>query len=327
MKIDMHSHIIPKEVVAFIRNEGYKYGAAIRVKEEREWIEHQQGYVYPLLPHFYDEVQKLRDMDHMNIDFTVLSPAPPMFMYWIDSAVAARFARLVNQGTSDFVSADTQHFLGFATIPMQDPMTAIKELEYAGKLPGLCGVEIGTTIEGKSLDHPSFEPFFTLCEELNWPVFLHPYYVGDKAGLSKYYLTNLMGNPLDTAFGAASLIFGGVLDRHPKLRVLLAHGGGYLPYQIGRLDHGYSVRQESKTCAEKPSAYLQRFFYDCITFNTQALAFLLQLIGPDRVVLGTDYPFDMAELNPIGRLQEASIHDQLLFDKVTNQNALSLLER
>lgn len=322
--IDVHSHILPENIVNLIRTYGAKYGANIQKRASMEWVVHEQGYTYPLFRKFYDAEQKLQDMDEMGIDFTVLSPAPPMFMYWIEEDISAAFARMVNEGTSEFVSMNRQKFVGLATVPLQNPTVAVEVLREAARLPGLCGVEIGTTIEGKTLDEESYDPFFAVCEELDWPVFLHPYYVGDKAGMSKYYLTNLIGNPLDTAIGAASLIFGGVLDRHPKLRVLLAHGGGYLPYQIGRLDHGYKVRMESKTCEQNPSAYLSRFYYDGITFNSEALSFLIKQVGQDRVVIGTDYPFDMAESHPLELLNQVAELDPTSGRKIREMNPLRL---
>lgn len=325
IKIDVHSHIIPNNILDLIRDQGHGFDTEIQNRSGQNWVVHKQGYQYPLLREFYDADQKLYDMESMGIDFTVLSPAPPMFMYWIDSNLAATFAREVNEGSSSFVESNPNQFLSFATIPLQDPKAAIKEIEYAFSLPGLCGVEIGTTIEGQTLDDLRFDDFFSLCEQLDWPIFLHPYYVGDKSGLSNYYLTNLIGNPLDTTLAAASLIFGKVLDNHPNLRILLAHGGGYLPYQIGRLDHGYEVRKESSTCAQKPSKYLNQFFYDSVTFEGQSLSYLIQTSGDTQVVLGTDYPFDMGENDPVGLLSTAIQHNDTLMNQITHNNACSFL--
>lgn len=322
--IDVHSHILPESVVNLIRKEGSKYGASVQMRGSAEWVVHEQGYTYPLFRKFYDAEEKLLDMNDMGIDFSILSPAPPMFMYWINDELSTTFARLVNEGTSRFVSANQQRFRGLATVPLQNPTAAVEVLHEAAQLTGLCGVEIGTTVEGKTLDDESYDTFFTACETLDWPVFLHPYYVGDKTGLSKYYLTNLIGNPLDTAVGAASLIFGGVLDRHPKLRVLLAHGGGYFPYQIGRLDHGYTVREESKTIPQNPSSYLRRFYYDEITFNSKALSFLIQQVGADRVVIGTDYPFDMAESQPLDLLNQVPELELSSLKRIKELNPLQL---
>ncbi|WP_035462159.1 amidohydrolase family protein [Alicyclobacillus macrosporangiidus] len=324
MNIDLHSHIIPSNVVHEIRNRGHVFGAELQIRNGQEWVVHKQGYQYPLHPHFYDHDAKVESMNNMDVDFTVMSPAPPLFMYWIEPEVAAKMARMVNQGASEFVQAHKKRFRALATVPMQDPKKAVEELEYASHLPGLCGVEIGTTIEGTSLDDPRYDSFFSACQALNWPIFLHPYYVGDKQGMSSYYWTNLIGNPLDTTMAAAALIFGGVLDRYPNLRVLLAHGGGYLPYQIGRLNHGYKVRSESRTCRHKPMAYLQRFYYDTITFDPKALSFLLDMVGSANVVLGTDYPFDMGEDNPVGMLRSAT-EDEQTVHQVTCENALNFL--
>lgn len=324
IKIDTHSHIIPNNIIHLIKHQGDRWDAEIQSKDGQPWVIHKQGYQYPLLSQFHDPSKKQSDMAAMGIDFTVLSPAPPLFMYWIDPEDGASIARQVNEGCSEFVQNNPMRFRSLATVPMQKPELAVKELEYAKALPGLCGVEIGTSIEGRTLDDPVFGDFFSLCEELGWPIFLHPYYVGDKKGFSNYYLTNLIGNPLDTTLGAASLIFGGILDRHPKLRILLAHGGGYLPYQIGRLDHGYDVRKESRTCEQKPSAYLPRLFYDSITFNSHSLSFLIQMVGDKQVVLGTDYPFDMGETDPVNMLDTAVASNEVVHHQVSYTNARSL---
>lgn len=324
IKVDVHSHIIPDNIIHKIQHHGERLDAEIQLKNGQRWIVHKQGYQYPLLPQFYDPSKKHTDMETMGIDFTILSPAPPLFMYWINPEVGASIAREVNEGCSEFVQNHPEKFRSLATVPLQKPELAIKELEYAKTLPGLCGVEIGTSVEGLLLDDPAFGDFFSFCEELDWPIFLHPYYVGDKKGFKDYYLTNLIGNPLDTTLGASSLIFGGILDKHPKLRFLLAHGGGYLPYQIGRLNHGYDVREESRTCEQKPSHYLSRFFYDSITFNSESLSFLIQMVGQNKVVLGTDYPFDMGETNPVKMLDTAVKSQDVVIHQVSHANAISL---
>jgi aminocarboxymuconate-semialdehyde decarboxylase len=316
MAIDVHHHIIPESVVNLIRNGDTRFQAEIQMRDQQEWIVHKQGYAYPLLDKFYDAAAKRQDMSAANLDFVVLSPAPPMFYYWLHPDSAIGISRLVNDGVAEFVAENRQSFQAMATVPMQDPVLAIKELERVKDLYDIRAVEIGTSIEGVNLDDPKFLPFFEAAESFGVTIFLHPYYVGDKSGLSRYYFTNLIGNPLDTAIAAGSLIFGGIFDRFPDLKVLLAHGGGYFPYQIGRLNKGYQERKESRTCKEQPSFYLDRFYYDTLTFYPKSLEFLVQLVGDQHVLLGSDYPFDM------GTMQPGHIIDECDFTNETKQKIL-----
>ena len=181
-----------------------------------------------------------------------------------------------------------------ATLPMQDPAAAVTELRRTVAGLGMRGAEIGPDVAGTPLDDPGPRTVLAAAADLGVPLILHPYYVGASPGLADFYLTNLIGNPLATTVGAARLIFSGALDELPALRLVLTHGGGYLPYQIGRLDHGYRVRPESRGCAQAPSAYLPRFWFDTVTHAPGPLRFLTELVGADHVVYGTDYPFDMA---------------------------------
>jgi aminocarboxymuconate-semialdehyde decarboxylase len=305
--IDTHHHIIPKSIVDLIRKGDPRFQAEIQIRNGQEWIVHQQGYAYPLFDKFYDVEAKLSDMRDANLDAVVLSPAPPMFYYWLDANKAADISRMVNDGTAQFIAENKQSFAGMATVPMQDPKLAVKELERVKDQYGISSVEIGTSIEGANLDDPQFLAFFEAADALDMTLFLHPYYVGDKSGLSRYYFTNLIGNPLDTAIAAGSLIFGGILDRFTNLKVMLAHGGGYFPYQIGRMDKGYQERKESRTCNEKPSSYLNRFYFDTLTFYPKSLEFLVDLVGEEQIVLGSDYPFDMGTLDPCQIVNECDL--------------------
>jgi aminocarboxymuconate-semialdehyde decarboxylase len=188
-------------------------------------------------------------------------------------------------------------------VPMQHPDAAVAELERVVRDYGFKAVEIGTSIEGAPLAQERFRPVLRRASELGVFVFAHPYYVGSKAGLESYYLTNLLGNPLDTAVCVANLMFSGVLDELPQLKVLLAHGGGFLPYQIGRMVHGHRVRPETRArTATDPRALLRRFYFDSLVFEPQALRYLIDLVGADRIVLGTDAPFDMADEDPAATL-------------------------
>ncbi|PLR79799.1 amidohydrolase [Bacillus canaveralius] len=325
MIIDTHHHIIPKTIVDSIRKGDSRFQAEIQVRDGQEWIVHRQGYAYPLFNKFYDANAKQEDMKAANLDLLVLSPAPPMFCYWLDTTVAIETSRMVNDGTAEFIAANRQLFTGMATVPLQEPELAVKELERVVDQLQFRAVEIGTSIEGTNLDDPKFLPFFEAAEALGVTLFLHPYYVGDKSGLSKYYFTNLIGNPLDTAVAASSLIFGGILDRFPDLKVMLAHGGGFFPYQIGRLDKGYEERKESRTCKEKPSSYLNRFYFDTLTFYPESLAFLVSLVGAKRVVLGSDYPFDMGTFHPAGIVEQCSLSSGVK-ESIYQHNAFDLFK-
>ncbi len=323
MIIDTHHHIIPEPVIQRIRTGDPRFEAEIQVRNGQEWIVHRQGYAYPLFDKFYDSGAKLRDMKAANLDMVILSPAPPMFCYWLDASTANDIARLVNDGTAEMAARHPSSFKAMATVPMQEPKLAIKELQRVKEQYGMQAVELGTSIEGVNLDDPSFLPFFEAAESLGCTLFLHPYYVGDKSGLSRYYFTNLIGNPLDTAVAASSLIFGGVLDRFPRLKIMLAHGGGYFPYQIGRLNKGYEERRESRTCQEQPSHYLNRFYYDTLTFHAKSLEFLVELVGDRNVVLGSDYPFDMGTLTPCDLVNECRFSEETK-QKIWHENAGTL---
>jgi aminocarboxymuconate-semialdehyde decarboxylase len=232
-------------------------------------------------------------MDERGIDHAVLSIAPTMFLYWLDPAEGADLCRAVNDSLARFAAGLAERITAVATLPMQDPDAAVKELHRAVGELGLRGAEIGPNVEDTFLDHPTVRPVLHAAEALGVPLIVHPYSVGPRPGLEDFYLTNLIGNPLATTVCAARLILGGTLDELADLRLVLMHGGGYLPYQVGRLDHGHRVRPEAKACQRPPSAYLARFTYDTILHAPGPLRFLVDQVGADRVAYGTDFPFDM----------------------------------
>ena len=311
--IDMHSHYIPKIFIDEIEGkDNNKFQAKIIKKHGQKFISHDQGYTYPCLPEFYDRSVKLEKMSQSNVDITVLSSAPPLFYYWADKDLAIYMAQMVNDELLNFVNEMPDKFRMMATVPMGDPESAAKELErIVSKSKGLARfVQIGTTIEGKLLDNKEFEPFFSKAEDLDITVFLHPYYVGDKPGLENYYLTNLVGNPYDTTIAAVNLMFSGFMEKYPKLKICLAHGGGYLPYQIGRLQHGYQVREEPKlNGASEPSKTISRFYFDTITFEKKAVEYLVNLVGSEKVMLGSDFPFDMGDEKGVEMVKSMNINE------------------
>ncbi len=302
-RIDLHSHVIPQRVVDAIAAEPAAFRARLDGAAGTRKVVHEQGYIYPLFGEFHDPDAKLESMDRKGIDISAISPAPPMFYYWADADLALRVAGLVNDGIADMVATHPARLRGMASVPMQHPDAAIAELERVVREYGFKAIEIGTSIEGVQIAEPRFRPLLKRAAELGVFIFAHPYYVGSKSGLENYYLTNLIGNPLDTTVMVANLMFSGTLDELPELRFLLAHGGGFTPYQIGRLVHGHKVRSEtSRISGTDPKTLLKRFYFDSLVFDPQALRALIDLVGADHVAIGTDAPFDMADEAPLATI-------------------------
>jgi aminocarboxymuconate-semialdehyde decarboxylase len=298
--IDVHSHAIPASVVEAMEADPTRFMARIEVGSESRRVVHDQGYAYPLFEEFTNPTAKLSAMDRKGIDLSVLSPPPPLFYYWADPEKGSDIARQVNDGIAEFVATNLERFRGMATVPMQDAEKAVEELERAVAEHGFRAVEIGTSVEGRQLTEEAFRPVLERASELGVLVLTHPYYVGAKEGLRNYYLTNLIGNPYDSTLMVANLMFGGVLDELPDLKICVAHGGGFAPYQIGRLEHGYKVRPETRARSKTPPGeLLRRLFFDTLTFNPLSLRYLVDLVGREQVVLGTDAPFDMGDEDPL----------------------------
>jgi aminocarboxymuconate-semialdehyde decarboxylase len=299
MIIDLHAHYVPQGFLEAIEKEGAPNGATLRRDSEGPTILVGGRPYGPITRHYYETKPRLADMDKAGVDLQVLSLNPPM-VYWADAALGTRLARLYNDELAATVAGCPDRLAGLATVPLQDVPAAAAELERAVRELGLRGVYIGSNVCGKDLDHPDLLPFFAEAEALGAPIFIHPIDILGVERLRAYYLHNGLGNPFDTAVAAARLIFGGVLDRFPRLRVCLAHAGGALPFLIGRLDRVYRVRAEAReNIHRRPTAYLRRFYFDTITHHDPALQYLVALVGADRVALGTDYRFDMGTLDPV----------------------------
>jgi aminocarboxymuconate-semialdehyde decarboxylase len=263
-------------------------------------------------------------MDAAGIDLAVLSCPPTLFLYWTDPATAADAARVVNDGIAAMVAQVPDRFAGVASLPLQDPRAAGGELRRAICQLGLKGAQVGPHAEGMPLDDDRLRPVLQTAVDLGVPLIVHPYYVGSTPSLDDFYLTNLQGNPWQTAVCASRLILSGALDALPTLDVALVHGGGHLPYQIGRLDHGYRVRPEAQRPVLAPSSYLRRFHYDTLLYRPEATRWLIDQVGADRVLYGTDMPFDM---------DGGSLHRQLgeglaenMVAAVAHQNAERLID-
>ncbi|HEY0338469.1 MAG TPA: amidohydrolase family protein, partial [Burkholderiales bacterium] len=256
------------------------------------------------IPEFYDAEAKLESMDRKGLTLSVISPGPQSFFYNLkDADLALKTARLVNDGVARMVAHKPDRLRGMATLPMQHPDAAIVELERVVKDYGFKAVEIGTAIGEEELAESKFRPVLRRMQELKLVVFAHPNTQGSGGRLDCYYLTNLIGNPLDTTIMVGKLMFSGALDELKELRFLLAHGGGFLPYQIGRFEHGHTVRPDTAAATQaKPLQMFKQFYFDALTHHRQAIRHLIDMVGSERVVIGTDSPFDMGEEQPTERL-------------------------
>jgi aminocarboxymuconate-semialdehyde decarboxylase len=300
--VDIHAHYLPRFFV-----EEARAGDVFGMRVDGDKLFHPEGWGFPVHPTFNDLEAKLEEMDTFEIDISIMSGAPPLFFYNEPADEVVDFTRRVNDSLAEWVAED-ERLYAIAGLPLQDPDAATAELERAVEELGMLGAHIGTNCESTPLDAPEYDALFSKAEELGVPLVIHPYYVGPKPGLGDWYLVNSMGNPLDTTIATVRLIHSGALDRHPDLRIALMHGGGFLPYQIGRFDHAYDVRQEPKANIDRrPSEYLERFWMDTITHADRPLEFLRDLIGPERLVLGTDLPFDMADAEPVERLRRVGV--------------------
>lgn len=320
--IDVHSHILPGGVVDVVRHGRGPDGMRIERDGETEWMVHRQGFRYPLSAALSSSEGKLGEMDELGIDIAVLSAAPTLFLYWLDASEYADLSRHINEELLAMARGSDGRLVPVANLPMQDPKLARDELEWAHR-QGMGGAMIGPHVDGQPLDHDQYDEVLRVADRLGFPLVLHPYYVGARTGLEDYYLTNVVGNPLDTTVAAARLMLSGALDRNAQLRFLLLHGGGFLPYQIGRLDRAHQVREESRCCAVAPSGYLRRFFYDTLTHDPDALAFLIGQVGSDRVAYGTDAPFDMGGGSLVEQLGEIGL-DATAEERVRGDNAKTL---
>jgi aminocarboxymuconate-semialdehyde decarboxylase len=254
----------------------------------------------------WDPRRRLEDCDRFGVAMQVLSTVPVMFSYWARPEHGYDLARLLNDHLASVVREYPQRFAGLGTLPMQAPDLAIAELERCVHDLGLRGVEIGSHVNGLNLDHPSLFPIFQEAERLGAAVFVHPWDMMARERMAKYWLGWLVGMPAETALAICSVLFGGVLERLPRLRIAFAHGGGSFPGTIGRIEHGFQCRPD--LCAvenpRSPRDYLGQFYLDSLVHDADALRHLIRLVGPQRVALGSDYPFPLGEQEP-GRLIES----------------------
>ena len=306
--IDAHGHLLVPEANALA--EGHPREAADAAAERDSFsaasVAANQAQIRRVWPQLTSVERRLADLDAIGVDIQVVGPMP-MHRYWAGRGLAVKLTTVINEAVAAHCAAGAGRLYGLGTLPLQHPAIAVRELDRAVTELGLTGVSVSTNVDGRELADPAFDPVWEAAAALGAVVFIHPWGCSLGTRLGAHFLGNTFGQPAETALALSHLIFGGTLDRHPRLKLLAAHGGGFLPTYSGRSDHAWAHRPDARGCAEPPSAYLRRIWYDALVYTPQALRHLVEAAGADKVVLGTDYPFDMGVTDPVERAAAAGL--------------------
>jgi len=326
LKVDIHCHYLNQDVaakVAHLNPAQYEPSVCFANTMTREVNVKQMKDRGPMLS---DIAVRLKHMDRMGIDVQAVSPAPNQTYYWTDPGMGQELARAVNERIAEIAAIWPDRFVGLGTVPLQDPGLAVAELEFAMKTLGLKGVEINPSVNGRELTRSGLDRFFAAAERLGAVIFMHPIGFTDGGRLMDHYFNNVIGNPLETTVATAHLIFDGMMEKHPKLKVVLPHAGGYLAHYWARMDHAWRARPDCRTVLrKKPSASLEKFYFDTIAFDPGMLGHMIERFGADHVLLGTDYPYDMGVEDPVGFINKVKKLSAKERQKVMGGNAARLL--
>ncbi len=326
LKIDMHTHILPERLPRFADRFGY--GDFIHLEHHapgRAWMMKGEERFREVLSNSWDAEERIREYAGHQTRVQVVCTVPVMFSYWAKGPDCLELSRFLNDHIAQLCADYTENYLGLGTIPMQDAGLAIRELERCREI-GLRGVQIGSNINGLNLSEPVFYPIFEAFQELGMALFVHPWNMMGFREMQRYWLPWLVGMPAETARAVCSMIFGGVLERLPRLRVCFAHAGGSFFPTIGRIQHGFDCRPDLVAVDNPvpPSEYLGRFWVDCITHDPKLLRYILDLAGEDKVCLGSDYPFPLGDLEIGAFIEEMGLKDEVKA-KIYAENALGWL--
>jgi aminocarboxymuconate-semialdehyde decarboxylase len=328
MKIDVHTHILPENWPDL--RERYGYGGWVR-------LEHFGGCRARMMvdDRVFREIEdncwnpdtRIRECDHVGVDVQVLSTVPVMFSYWAKPEHALDLSRYLNDHIAEVVARHPTRYIGLGTVPMQEPEMAIQEMERCVKELGLPGIEIGSHINNWNLDEEDLNEFYAAAEELDCALFVHPWDMMGKERMPRYWLPWLVGMPAETTLAICSVIFGGVLDRHPKLKFCFAHGGGSFPMTIGRIEHGFHVRPDlvQLHITREPRDYLCQLYFDSLVHDPEVLRYMIGLCTAEKIALGSDYPFPLGEHHPGKMIEEMSDLSPATRDRLLAGTALEWL--
>ena len=325
--IDIHCHLLTEKAEQMVADAGLTMDWQPRHQFANELTrEVNREQARRTRVQFTSVEKRLEDMDLMGIDIQAVTPSPAQTFYSVPAELGIATARIINDNIADICGKHPDRFVGLGTVPFQAPELAVGELDRLHKSLGLRGIEIATNVAGADLSEPRFRPIFQRAEELGLVLFMHPTGFPEASRFRDHYFTNIIGNPLDTTVAVHHLIFGGVLQDCPNLKLVLSHGGGYLPVYSGRIDHAASARPDTCTCLHHmPTTYLKRLYFDTIVYTHPQLYYLVEQYGADHVLMGTDYPADMGEVDPIGFIESASELDDSERRAILGRNAARLL--
>ncbi|MGW8597636.1 amidohydrolase family protein [Streptomyces sp. NPDC055893] len=323
--VDVHAHVLLPQIEALVAGlPGHAEAKALDARRNgTDALAVSGPMVRDRIPALTDPSVRLARMDAQGVDMQLVSPSPSHYHYWADADTAEKVYRLANEATAAHCAAAPGRLKGLGLVPLQHPELVVSALDHALEL-GLAGVEISSHAPGRELSDPAYEPLWARAEETEAVVFLHPFGCTLDERLDRWYLSNTVGQPTENAAALSHLIFSGVLDRHPELKIVAAHGGGYLPTHIGRSDHAWRARTDASAgCAELPSTYLRRLYFDSLVHDPKVLRALIETAGADRVLLGSDFPFDMGSDDPVAALRAADL-SETDFHAVRGGNAAAL---
>jgi len=326
MKIDIHTHIMPATMPNWVKKFGYGDFIHLEHRNCKACMMKGDKLFREVEDNCFDEKVRMRDMNDTNVDVQVLSTIPVLFNYWAKPEDGMETSRFFNDHIADTIVKHPKSFIGIGTVPLQDIDLAIKEMERCVNELKMPGLEIGSNINGKNLGDEIFFPFYKRAEELGCALFVHPWEMMGEQQMQKYWLPWLVGMPAETSRAICSLIFSGVFEKFPKLRIAFAHGGGSFPLTIGRIEHGFNVRPDLVAIDNpfNPRNYIGKFWIDSLVHDEKAMNYILEVMGEDFICLGSDYPFPLGEHRP-GSLIESMAFSNNQKEKLLYKNALDWL--